>query len=342
MNEEKINQEINQFIYKYQKEDINKKLTEIVGSEFKKYRDDFNKTQSYPETKFIPDFPITISLELVNRCNLDCIMCLENQHTQPRAELSLDDIKRILDEGQANKMPSIELGLGSEVMMYKDIKEVVKLVKKAGILDVFFSTNGILLNDEIIEAIIDNKITRVKISLDAATEETYKKIRRGAPSLKITEDNIKKIISWKKKKNSRLPIIRLSFIVMDINKHEITKFIDKWKNEVDYIDFQKLIDFSYVGEQLSLDKIKQEVIKDSFCAYPFYSLNIWANGDVSPCCTFYGKDLIVGNIHKQTLKEVWDSKKMQTIREQIYNKKFNPVCQKCLYFRDQKLIDSSF
>ncbi|MFA5317866.1 MAG: radical SAM protein [Patescibacteria group bacterium] len=329
-----IKKEINQFIYKYQKEDVNEKLGKILGDDFKKYRNDFNKTQNYHETKFIPDFPITISLELVNRCNLDCIMCLENQHTQPKSQLSLDDIKRILDESQKNNMPSIELGLGSEVMMYKDIQEVVMLVKKAGILDVFFSTNGILLNDEIIRAIIDNKITRIKISLDAATEETYKKIRRRAPSLKITEDNIKKIIAWKKKKNSPIPVIRLSFIIMDINKHEIKQFIDKWKDEVDYIDFQKLIDFSHVGKTVLLDEVKQEVIKDSFCAYPFYSLNIWANGDVSPCCTFYGKDLIMGNIHQQTLKEIWNSKKMKLIREQLYSKKFNPICQKCLYFRD--------
>lgn len=338
----KMLKEKNEFIFKYQKDDVNEKLIKIFGDNFKKYRDDFNKTQNYLKTRFIPDFPLTISLELINRCNLHCIMCFKNQHTVPKAELSINDIKRIIEECQENKMPSIEFGLASEIMMYKNIKEVLDIIKKTDIQDVVLSTNAVLLNEEIIRAIIKNKVSRIRISLDAATEDTYKKIRRGAPSLKKTEDNILKIIALKKKANSLLPIVRLSFIVMDINSHEIPQFTKKWKDKVDCIDFQRLIDLSHVGESVALEEIKLEVIKDSFCSYPFYSLNIWANGDVSPCCSFHGKDLIVGNIRNQTLKEMWNNKKTKILREQIYTKKFNPICQKCLYFRDKSLIDKKF
>ena len=338
MSKEKVTKEKNKTIFKYQKKDVNEKLALILGNDFKKYRDDFNKTQNYLETKFIPDFPLTISLELINRCNLNCIMCYKKHHSQPKFELSLKDIEKILAECRENKLPSLILGLGSETLMYKDVNKVLEMIRAAGIQDIFFGTNGVLLNEEIIESLIKNKISRVEISLDAATEETYNKVRR-VPVLKKIERNIENLIAAKKKFNSPLPIIRLCFVVMDINNHEVQQFIDKWKDKVNYIDFQRFIDFSHIDE---LVKIEPEIIKDSFCSYPFYSLNIWANGDVSPCCTFYSRKLVFGNIHKESLKDIWNDKKMKQIREQIATKKFNRLCQNCLYFRDKDLIDKSF
>jgi len=332
-----IKKEKNDFIFKYQKEDVNEKLIDIFGKDFKKYREDFNKTQNYSKTKFIPNFPITISLELINRCNLDCIMCDKEHHTKPLSKLSLDTIKKILKESKENKMPSILLGLSSETLIYDKVCETLDLIKEANILDVFFGTNGVLLNDKIIKSIIKNKVSRVEISLDAATPETYKKVR-GHDFLELIEKNIEKLLDYKKKYNSKLPMIRLSFVVMDINKHEIQQFIDKWEDKIDYIDFQRCMDFSKVNEKIDVDLNK---VKDSFCSYPFYNLNIYANGDVCPCCSPYGQNFIIGNIHKESLKEIWEGDKIKRLRQQIASKTFNPMCKKCLYFRDKDLIEES-
>lgn len=338
MSGEKIIKEKNNFIYKYQKEDINKRLGRIFGEKYVKYRDDFNKAQNYLETKFIPDFPLMISMEFFNRCNLNCVMCYKKHHTYPEAELNLEIVAKILEECQDNKMPSITLGSSSELLMYKNADKVLDMVRDAGILDVFLATNGVLLTDEIIESIIKNKISRVRISLDAATEEIYNKVRR-VPVLPKIEENINKLIAAREKHKSSLPIVRLSFVVMDINQHEVQKFINKWGNKVDYIDFQRFISHDYVDKEVD---IKPEAIKDCFCSQPFYSLNVWADGRVTPCCTFYGKKLILGNVYKDNLRDIWHGKQMAEIREQIINKKFNKVCQRCLYFRDNDLIDGKF
>lgn len=337
MSKEKVTKEKNQFIFKFQKEDVNAKLTDIFGEKFKKYRDDFNKTQNYLETKFIPDFPLMISVEFVNRCNLNCVMCYKKHHSKPKAELNMAIIKTIMDECKENKMPSITLGLGSEILLYKDILEVIKIVKDAEIQDIFFATNAALLNDEVIESLVDNKISRFRVSLDAATEETYNKVRR-VPVLKKSEENINKLIAYKKKANSVLPIIRLSFVVMDINKHETQLFIDKWKDKVDYIDFQRYMDHTHIDDIGQYDEKKREIISDSFCSQPFYSLSVWADGIITPCCTFYGRNIVLGNIYKDKIKDVWQSQKMKEIRDQIVGKKFNNVCQDCLYYRDRDLM----
>lgn len=332
----KIKKEINDFIFQYQKGNVNEKLVSLLGSSFKKYRDDFDKTQNYLKTKFIPDFPLTLYIELVNRCNYNCIMCYKKHHQEPRAELDLKTLQKIINEAKKNNLPSINLGMGAEMFLHKDIKKVIKMVKEAGIQDIFLSTNAALLNDELIELIVKSKITRVKISLDAATLETYKKIRRGS-DLKKVEDNIDKIIACRKKYNSPLPLIRLSFIVMDSNFKEIPQFINKWKDRVDYIDFQRCFDFSYIDKEAKIDP---KALRNSFCSGPFYSLSIWANGDVTAFCSFYDLKLIVGNVHEESLEEIWSGDKIKKIREQISSKNFNPICQKCLYFQDKNLIEN--
>ena len=196
--------------------------------------------------------------------------------------------------------------------------------------DVFFSTNGVLLTDEIIKLLVDNQITRLRISLDAATPETYEKIR-GFNFLKKIEDNIDKVIAYKKKQKSFLPTIRISFVVMEDNKHEIKAFRKKWGNKVEVVDFQTFIDFKNI-HKLTKRKV------DDFCPFPFYALTIWGNGDICPGCNWFGQQLIIGNIYKDNLMDVWNGKKIKKLREQIISKKFPLVCQNCLYAKDKDLI----
>jgi len=297
--------------------EINKKLGLILGEDFKKYRKDFKKAQKGIASKY----PLSLVMGTVNRCNLNCKMCYKKYHTEPREELPIKTIRNIIS--QCKDIPSVTLGLDGEVLLDRNIKKTIKLLKGK---DVFFSTNGTLLTDEIIKLLVDNQITRLRISLDAATPETYK-IIRGHDMLEKVEGNINRLIAYKKKRKSQLPTIRVSFVVQEENKHERKAFVKKWKNKVDVVDFQTLIDFSHVNNIVSVKKI------NSFCPYPFHTLSVWANGDISPCCNFYGMGLVIGNIYKDKLEDIWNGKKIKKIREQIIKKKFNPVCKNCLYFR---------
>jgi radical SAM protein with 4Fe4S-binding SPASM domain len=61
------------------------------------------------------------------------------------------------------------------------------------------------------------------------------------------------------------------------------------------------------------------------------TFNILSNGDVILCCENYSKKIILGNVEKSSIKEIWDSKKYQNIRNLIYKKKFEkiPPCVGC-------------
>ena len=56
----------------------------------------------------------------------------------------------------------------------------------------------------------------VVISLDAAKNETYK-IIRSKDELEKVETNVKRLVELKKEYNTKLPVVRLSFVVQKEN-----------------------------------------------------------------------------------------------------------------------------
>ena len=96
------------------------------GEEFKDYRRKYDESVNYDEKYNILDFPITVTLEMINKCNLKCVMCYTDHHKKIKSTLGMDELDKFLEECKKFKAPAIIIGLGSEVLMYKGIKEVVK------------------------------------------------------------------------------------------------------------------------------------------------------------------------------------------------------------------------
>ena len=103
---------------------LNDQLTGKFGDRFTRYRQDFHKSLNYDVNGFIPPFPITVGLELVNRCNLSCIMCYTVNHSLPKATLDKTTLEKIMREAQSEGLQAVQIGLGSEALMYKNISDV--------------------------------------------------------------------------------------------------------------------------------------------------------------------------------------------------------------------------
>lgn len=324
--------------------DIENLLADRFGDRFRSYRENYRKSINYDKNGYIPEMPLTVTFELVNRCNLECIMCYTSHHKESKSTLKIGTIQSVMQECGELGVPAVVVGLGSEALLYKNIKEVLALARKADVMDVWLSTNATLLNRDLAEFIIDSEIARVVISLDAATPETYAAIRRKGELQKV-EENIMGLVSAKRNRNSTLPLIRLSYVVQEKNAMEVEHFFEKWKDYVDYIDFQECADFRYVGpllrgEMSQLPDPEEVVVESNYCAYPFNSLHVWADGAVTPCCTFYAKALTLGNANKQSLSEIWHGEKINEIRQEILTGNLNDVCRFCLAKRENGLYQT--
>lgn len=309
-------------------------LLETHGERFSAYRKEYRLSLDADRTGDVPARPITVGLELLNKCNFKCVMCITPQSTDPKIVITQDTVDRVLNECKTLGIPALMFGMGEEPLLHKGFLDILAQSKAAGIMDIFLFTNGLLVNDRIAQGLVDTPISRVYFSLDAATPETFEKIR-GSNQLEKIEENIMRLLKIREATNSKLPIMRVSFCVQEGNKHERAMFGEKWANVVDHVDFQELHDFSDVfkmSEMPEEDRFRASEPRttDTRCQQPWEKLTIWANGEVSPCCSFHGKNLIVGNIHQDTIEEIWNNEKINEIRSQLSSDKLNPVCEVCL------------
>ena len=352
-------------------------LTKKFGERFTNYRKEYFKVLNNPEHNynFFPEFPINVLVEVLNKCNLECIMCLSSHRKGPTKVIEDDMITKLFQEFKDNKLPALMFGAGEEPLMYKDIDKMWEKANSIGIMDNFLFTNGTFLTEEMCHKILDSKVSRVFISIDAATEETYRKIRQTNKSiesdvegnnklqiikedenrLEKIENNIRKLVELRDSKKLSLPLIRVSFAVQHANKHEIELFKNKWECIVDFIEFQETqnIGFDKLAKLSEKERwmrreplYKTDYKKD--CNAPFHSATVWADGSVIPCCTFQGKNLTLGNINgipelgipATSLKELWNGEKINELREQFRTGKLNIVCQSCLNARQTELWEN--
>jgi len=318
------------YIKRYTMNDINQHLTELHGSRYTKYRQEWELAG---KGQYVPETPLHFFIELTSYCNLRCKMCYHSYKTDHEYKnMPLEMVEKIAEQVKEFQIPAIEIGSGSECLLHPEIKQVLNILKKSEAIDFFVVTNGHKLTEEISACLIDLQVERLKISLDAATDETYKKVR-GA-SLEVVEENIRTFLRLKKEKKSALPFLRLSFVKMKDNIEEIDLFYNKWKDYADIIDFQDCGDLSHV------DEIRQVEMTDFMCPHPFEKLGINCDGDLTPCCTFYNKYLKVGNINDMTLMEAWRSDRAVKLRQSFIDGNPPMVCKNCyaeLDYRDAKV-----
>lgn len=81
---------------------------------------------------------------------------------------------------------------------------------------------------------------------------------------------------------------------------------------------------------LGLDEDSVENLKGTPCHYPFYKMFVDWNGDVIFCSNDWQKEIIVGNMVRQTLKEVWLGEKLNTERKRLVKgDRTKSPCNKC-------------
>lgn len=308
-------------------------LREELGDGFAAYR---QRWRQACDQELVTEFPLHIGFELNHSCNMACPMCpwsVQAMKTMGRRSwFSFETFKRIIDEGVPLGLRSIALNWVNEPLIRDDLPAFVAYARRAGVLDTFIHSNGMLLDERMAAGLIDAGATRLMISLDAYSHETYDKIRIGG-DLDRVRDNVFAFLRLRKEKGARLPLLSVNFVRMSINEHELEDFLAFWEPHVDFFAIQELINpFPDRDDKRYLERDGKEPRAAFNCAQPFQRLTITYDGEVLPCCTSFAPKLSLGNIADGGLKELWDSPAMRALRDLHRRGRYydNPVCAACV------------
>jgi radical SAM protein with 4Fe4S-binding SPASM domain len=318
-----------------------KALNEKYGERFSKYRNAYYAyNKSFADDSFIEStYPLTVVLELINRCNLGCIMCDQGfRNDIDKVTMSDEILTKIFKDFKNNKLSALMISV-SEPLLYKNIRKVLDMAKEAEVMDLFLFTNGTLLDSKRIEMILDSSVTRLFVSIDADSHETYGIIRPTAKGvsggdenrLDKLERNIRNFIDKRNSLGRELPLVRVSFVSKKENKHEVESFVNKWIDIVDSVEIQEEISINAFDNLRNEEQL--DINDDNFdykCNQPWGQMTIYSNGQVAPCCTTIGNNIPIGNVINESISEIWNGKKMQKVREGFISNNPNIVCKQCI------------
>lgn len=286
-------------------------------------------------------FPTLIQLEPISTCNLRCPICPIGSGVMDRNAtlFPLPKFKTFIDGIEAYK-DSTKLFLTGygEPLLHPEIGKIAGYATLKG-FSVFIETNG---TKDRAEDLIENQVSNVWYAVDGLDQKTYETYRRGGKYMQVIE-NLEKICSLKRNLKSELPIIRLQFIVMKHNEHQIPEVLKLGqKIGVDEISLKHV----QIGDYHNVSKAELE---KNFLPHeskyvlakcgnnsgqPFvcpqgFATTILANGDIVMCCIDYNGNVVVGNIFSsKSFIELWNSKRGQQIREIALSRK-HKLCQQC-------------
>lgn len=307
-------------------------------SQSQKYKDYRAKWEKNTKNFILEEFPLHLDIGITNVCNLGCTFCartvrVDDNNWRESKHMDFDLFKKIITEAAELGTYSINMNLLNEPLIHPQVIEMIKFAKEQGIVDIHFHTHGGLLTENMSEKLIDSGVDRLFISIDSPYKEKYNKLRVNSDFDKVI-NNLKKFKELRDSKEKIDPLIRVSMIAFpDISETELIDAKNLFLKYADYVGFQPYVDpFLRIGK----DKKYEKGYKSNFvCHQPFTRLSIIEDGRVSPCCLDYDQDLMVGDLSKQTIKEVWNSEKLENIRKTLRDGEFYKIsrcacCEKAI------------
>jgi radical SAM protein with 4Fe4S-binding SPASM domain len=243
--------------------------------------------------------------------------------------------KKIIDDICEFEKPIKVLRLykDGEPLLNPKFSEMIKYAKEKKCAErIDTTTNASLLTSEKSLAMIEAGIDRINISIEGVDNGQYLEFSR----YKIDFDALVKNIAflYKNKKNCE--------IIIKINGDSIS---EKDKEKF-YEIFGDIADGVYIEHIMScwpnyeLDGVEinqefgiygQEIKEVMVCPYVFYSFSINSDGSASTCFLDWAHKLIIGDANKESVKEIWNGKKLSEYQKMFLEKKRkgHPVCKDC-------------
>jgi MoaA/NifB/PqqE/SkfB family radical SAM enzyme len=286
--------------------------------------------------------PFIINVDPSDACNFQCSFCptgnrpLMKSINRPLKSMDFDLFKRVIDSTHEFDTPIKVLRLykDGEPLANKNFAKMVKYAKEQGnILRVDTTTNASLLTPQKSLEIIDAGLDKINISVEGMNAKQYMDFSKYKIDFDQFVENIR--FFYENKKDCE--------VIVKINGDTLTK-----EEQKSFLDtFQDISDGAYIehimscwpefelGDGLEVNQkygiYGQEIKEVNVCPYPFYSFSINSDGQASLCFLDWSRKLIIGDVTKESLKDIWLGDEIREYQKMFLEgkRKTHTVCKDC-------------
>lgn len=289
-------------------------------------------------------FPISISIEPTTSCNLRCPECPSGLRSFSRPTGMLDPVffQKLLRE-LSPRLTFLTFYFQGEPYLNQRFLEMVSEAQKAGLYTVT-STNGHYLTDAMCEATIKSGLSRLIVSLDGTTQETYAAYRVGGSLEKVVE-GVKRLVAARKRLSSKRPYIVFQFLVVKPNEHQIQEaqklaldleVDDIWFKTAQIYGYEKgspLIPDNPIYSRYALQEDGSYRFKgklENHCWKLWHAPVITWDGTVVPCCFDKDAHHPMGTLQESPFAEIWKGPAYAKFRSSVLrSRKETDICTNC-------------
>jgi radical SAM protein with 4Fe4S-binding SPASM domain len=290
------------------------------------------------------DTPFLLYVDPSSACNFRCQFCptghidLLKASGYRRRVMNLPLFEKLLSDLEAfpQALRVMRMNKIGEPLLNRNLPTMIRLAKESRrVQHIDFATNGSVLSPDLFISLVDAGLDRLNISLEGVSTEQY------AEHAKVDFDFGKLVdqIRWffPRRGNCELTI-KVPGNYLSAEDRE--KFFDLFGDYCDRIFVEELSPIwpefdleSRAGVKSSKTEGQyRETLEDKdVCTYIFYAMAINADGTVSACCPDWDQKLVVGDLRKETLRDIWHSPEMKKLRRLHLRggRRENPICGAC-------------
>lgn len=288
--------------------------------------------------------PFSMAIEPTTACNLRCPECPSGlrSFTRPTGKLSVDTFRQLINQTHHHLL-YLTFYFQGEPYLHPDFLEMVSYAHSKKIFTTT-SSNAHFLDKKNAQKTIESGLSRLIISIDGTTQETYESYRKTGSLEKVLEGT-KNIVELKKKQKSNTPEIIWQFLVVKPNEHQIPS-IQKMAKEygVDQLVLKTAQIYDYKnGNELipTIDKysrykkntdgtysVKNKL--ENHCWKMWHSCVVTWDGKVIPCCFDKDAKHALGNTSEQSFEKIWHSNKYHNFRKAVLSSRSSiEMCKNC-------------
>ena len=235
-----------------------------------------------------------VGIETFNRCNGNCSFCPANKNDDTRKPEFMDERlfdKILMELKEMNYEGQFCMSINNEPLLDERLKTfVTKLRKKFPKNHVVIYTNGTMMTKEKLFFLLEN--------MDEICIDNYDPEYHTIPKLKTLFTNY-----WKKINQSKCKVTLLY-------QNPNSKMLNR-------------------GGQAPNNRVKEDSnIFTHPCLRVFWEFNIVPNGDVIACCHDVNSRIVLGNVYKNTISEIWYGEKYKELRKLMLTNK-RPSIEMC-------------
>lgn len=191
--------------------------------------------------KILNNFPLRIAV--TDYCNLKCFFCSNEGMDLSKKNINHADIgqlKNLIEILSKKGLKNISI-TGGDPTVYPHIKSLLFFLKRFDNINIFFHTNAINLNRNLIK-LLSETCNKIAISVHSVNIQTWQKITRGS------NDQFKKLLSnlTLLSESKKKPLIELKFVPIkgyNYSSKEIKDFLDicnKLKFKFKFLNFEPI------------------------------------------------------------------------------------------------------